>query len=124
MREGEIYGGILRILKNNGQVILTTPQEGGIDFPFLSKEESEKVNIGWGHVKKGYSLEKIKDLFEKNNLSVIFSSVYFNILSRFLYGFSYIKRTFMPTGFLFRASLYLEPYLKYGGQDNVIVARK
>lgn len=59
--------------------------QNGIPFPFMSEEEIEAVNKGWGHVRRGYSLEDIKKLFENNNLVIVKTSKYFNSLSRLIY---------------------------------------
>ncbi len=60
---------ISKVLKEDGKVIVTTPMQNGVSFPFLSRQEIEAINKSWGHVRKGYSLENIKNLFETNNIN-------------------------------------------------------
>lgn len=114
---------VSRVLREDGIVVLTTPCENGITFPFLSKYVSEAINMKWGHLRQGYSIERIRKLFELSYLSIVETGRYFNIISRFFYRFSIItKIPFM--GFFFRTCLLLEPYVKLGAQEHIIIARK
>ena len=81
----ELIGEITRVLKYNGYVILTTPTEKGISFPFLSKIKNDAINYGYGHVRKGYSFDKLKKLFLINDLIVVDTKKYYNFLSRLAY---------------------------------------
>lgn len=68
--ENKLINEISRILKKNGKIILTTPMQNGITFPFLSKEKIEIINKKWGHLRKGYSLKRIQKLFENHGLFI------------------------------------------------------
>jgi len=114
---------ISRILKKNGNIFLTTPKENGVTFPFMNHESIININRNWGHVRIGYSLEKIKEMFEKNNLILLKKEQYFNILSRLLYRFTYNKR--MPLlELLYKFAILLEPYIKLGAQEHIIIGKK
>lgn len=64
---------LLRITKNGGKVILTTPQKDIKIFPrFLTKWVSRK----WGHYRvSGYNQEEIKKLIPKENYKVTFLEI-------------------------------------------------
>ncbi|MCD6154728.1 MAG: class I SAM-dependent methyltransferase [Candidatus Verstraetearchaeota archaeon] len=116
---------ISRVLKRDGKVILTTPMQNGVSFPFLSKQKIENINKSWGHVRKGYSLENIEELFRTNNLMVKQTSKYFNFLSRFAYWFSFLSGIPLKgKGLLYRMVVRLEPYIKYGAQEHIIICRR
>lgn len=123
--DGKLVKEISRVLKKGGKVILTTPMQKGITFPTLSSEKSETVNLDWGHMRKGYSLESIKGLFENNNLAVVKINKYFNFFSRFAYQFSFFCRIpLRGRGLLYRLAIRLEPYIKYGAEEHVIIGKK
>ncbi len=115
---------ISRVLKKDGKVILTTPMQNGISFPFMSEEENEAVNRDWGHFRKGYSLEDIEKLFENNNLVVVRTSKYFNFLSRLIYWFNYFSGIPLKgKGLLYQLAIKLEPYIKYGAREHIIIGK-
>ncbi len=122
---------VSRVLKKGGKLIFATPGERGISFPFLSKEKIEIINKSWGHVRKGYSIENIKRLFKEANLVIEKTDRYFNFFSRFVYRISILSNIFSKIPFgrkvitiLYKIILKLEPYIKYGAQSYIIVAKK
>lgn len=118
---------VAEVLKENGTIILTTPKENGVSFPFLSQKRSYMINReGWGHVlRKGYSLEEIQSLFEVNNIKIIRANGYFNNLTKFFYWFSsYSGIPLKGKGLLYRAAIKLEPYLKWGADEHIIIGQK
>lgn len=123
--DNELVKEISRVLKKDGKVILTTPMQNGVSFPFLSKERIEAINKSWGHVCKGYSLENIKELFENNNLAIIKTSRYFNFFSRFIYRFSFLSEVSLKgKDLLYQVVIRLEPYIKYSAEEHIIVGKK
>ena len=123
--DGELIKEISRVLKRSGKLILTTPIEDGVYFPFLSKKKTEIINMGWGHIRRGYSLEIIKRLLEDAGLEIEKTSKYFNFLSRFAYRFIFLSRIPLKgKGLLYRMVLKLEPYIKYNAEVHLIVAKK
>lgn len=123
--DNELIKEMSRILKNDAKVILTTPMHNGISFPFLDKEKTDSYNKDIGHLRKGYTLEMLRSLFEAYNLSILKSTRYFNILSRFIYWL--VNFSFFPLKgkhLLFRIVIRLEPYLKYRAQEHIIIAKK
>jgi 2-polyprenyl-3-methyl-5-hydroxy-6-metoxy-1,4-benzoquinol methylase len=126
-RDGVLLKEIAGALKENGIIILTTPKENGVSFPFLSQERSSVINReGWGHVlRKGYSLKEIQSLFEANNIKIIHANGYFNNLTKFFYWFSsYSGIPLKGKGLLYRAVIKLEPYLKWGADEHIIIGQK
>jgi len=116
---------ISRVLKRDGKVILTTPMQSGVLFPFLNKEKNEKINKDWGHVRKGYSLQEIDELFENNGLKCKKVIKYFNFLSRFAYWLNCFSRIPLKgKSLLYRIAIRLEPYIKYGADEHIIVGKK
>ena len=116
---------ISRVLKRNGKVILTTPMEMGVSIPFLSKEKNESINRDWGHVRKGYSLESIEKMFVDDNLIIVKTSTYFNSLSRFIYWLNFFSGIPLKgKSLLFQLAIRLEPYIKYGAEEQIIVGHK
>ncbi len=114
-----------RILKEEGKIILTTPTKNGVNFPFLPKKYSDLINIKWGHVRKGYSLETLIKIFLKYGLLIIKKGKYFNYLSRFFYWLAFLaKYALKPSNFFFHFIMKLEPYFKVGAAEHVIVAQK
>ena len=119
---------ISRVLKKGSKVILTTPMQNGVSFPFLSEEEIETINERWGHVRKGYSLKEIvklfKELFKDNNLVIEKVSKYFNLLSRFAYRFIFLSRIPLKgRSLLYQLVIRLEPYIKWRAEEHIIIAR-
>ncbi|MFQ5787589.1 MAG: class I SAM-dependent methyltransferase, partial [Thermodesulfobacteriota bacterium] len=116
---------ISRVLKKEGKVILTTPMQNGLSFPFLSREEVENIEGEWSHVRKGYSLNSIEKLFENNNLVIEKTSKYLNYFSRFAYSFNRFSRIpIRVNSFLYLAIIRLEPYIKYGAEEHIIIGKK
>ena len=87
--DDKIVKEISRVLKKDGKVILTTPMQNGVSFPFLSKEKIKIINKNWGHVREGYSLENIEKLLRDSGLASEKKSKYFNLFTRFTYGFAF-----------------------------------
>jgi len=116
---------ISRVLKKDGRLILTTPGQDGVSFPFLSKKKNEKIQKNWGHIRKGYSLEEIKSLLKKANLFVKKTEKYFNVFTRFFYRVCFLSRIpLFSRSELFRFVIRLESHIKWGGEANMVVAQK
>ena len=99
--------------------------QNGVSFPFLSKQKIETINKGWGHIRKGYSLENIEELFRKNNLKIIKTSKYFNFFSRFTYWFNSFSRIPLKgKSLLYRTVIRLKPYIRFGAEEHIIVGKK
>ena len=114
-----------RVLKDNGKIILTTPMKDGVSFPMLNKKKNEIINKKWGHVRKGYSLEQIRELFKLNHLIIDKEDKYFNYFSRLAYRFGILSRiSLRGVALLYQAIIRLEPYIKYGSEEYIIVGRK
>ena len=115
---------ISRVLRDKGKVILTTPMQNGVSFPFLRKDRIEKIEKEWGHVRKGYSLEEIVHLFKKNDLVVEKTNRYFNFFSRCAYLGYLLKAPVRITNLLYRNIIRLEPFIKYQAEEHIIIGRK
>ncbi len=116
---------ISRVLKKKGKIILTTPMQNGISFPFLSREKTDALNKSWGHFHKGFSLEKIKMLFEKNGLKIVTTGSFFNLISRFVYRFAVLSGVpLRGKGILYRLIILLEPYIKYRAEEHLVIGEK
>ena len=116
---------VSRVLKPGGKIILATPMQDGVSFPFLGRQRIEDINKIWGHIRKGYSLENIKELFLHSNLRVINTNKYFNVLSRFVYQFVFLSEIPLKgKGLLYKSIIKLEPYVKWGAEEHIIVAQK
>ena len=116
---------ISRVLKKSGKVILTTPMQNGVSFPFLSKQRMETINKSWGHIRNGYSLEEIEKLFQNNNLTIIKTGKYFNFFSRAIYCFSFLSKIPLKgKGLLYQMVIRLEPYISYGSKEHIIIGKK
>lgn len=114
-----------RVLKDNGKIILTTPMKDGVSFPMLNKKKNEIINKNWGHVRKGYSLERIGELFKLNHFIIDKEDRYFNYFSRLVYRFTILSRLPLKgIGLLYQVTIRLEPYIKYGSQEYIIVGKK
>jgi len=87
---------VSRVLKEGGKIILTTPMQDGVSFPFLNKKKIEMVNKSWGHVRSGYSIEDIEKLFENAGLGIEKVSKYFNLFSRVIYRFCFLSKIPIP----------------------------
>jgi ubiquinone/menaquinone biosynthesis C-methylase UbiE len=116
---------ISRVLKTNGKVILTTPMKNGVNFPFVNKQKVLNINKKWGHVRLGYSIEDLENLFQKNNLSIVKKTKYFNFFSRFFYYLSFCSNIPLKgKKFLYEIVIKLEPFLKLKSQEHIIIAQK
>ncbi len=126
IRESEkLVREISRVLKKGGKIILTTPQQNGVSFPFLSKKKIEIINKSWGHIYKGFSLKNIEKLYENSGLEIEKKSKYFNFFTRSIYAFSFIYNiSFKGKSMLYWLIVKLEPYIKFKGQVHLIVGKK
>ncbi len=116
---------ISRVLKFNGKCILTTPMKQGVSFPFFTHQKNRNINFSWGHKTLGYSKEDLYRLFLTNNLKVEKNGRYFNILTRFIYRITILSKISYPLkSKLFKFVTILEPHLKIGGQEHIIVCSK
>lgn len=122
--DGKVIAEISRVLKRHGKVILTTPKENGVNFPLLDRKKTEEINKGWGHVRPGYSINEIETLFNSNNLAVEKKSGYFNFLTRLVYPYTMSSKNTKSTLPLYRAIINLEPIIKYGADEHIIVGKK
>lgn len=114
-----------RVLKKNGRVILTTPTGKGDLFPFISEQRMEVIYKGWGHIRKGYSLEKIESLFQNNGLTIKKIGKYFNLFSRYAYSFAAFTKTPLKGKWLiYKLVIKLEPYVKLGTKEYIIIGLK
>lgn len=113
-----------RVLKKDGILILTTPKQNGVNFPFLSKQNNELMNINWGHLRKGFSLKEINKLFTDHKFSLERTTGYFNYLSRLAYRVFILSRiSFKSKWFFYKNITKLEPYFKYGTNEHIIIGK-
>jgi len=116
---------ISRVLKTEGKLILTTPCENGVSFPFLTRDQIEALAKQWGHVREGYSLEALTDLLNHYDLEIQNTTKYFNLLSRFAYWLNSLSNISLKgKTLLYRSLIHLEPYIKYRAQEHIIIAKK
>ncbi len=120
----KVIGEISRVLKSKGKVILTTPMVNGVSFPLLKRKKSLEINKNWGHVRLGYTLNQIKQLFESNNLILENTCGYFNLLTRIVYPFTALDFKSKSKKFIFESIIKLEPFIKYGIEEHIIVGEK
>jgi len=114
-----------RLLKNGGKLILSVPDEKGVTFPLLNRQKNKTIDFSWGHLRAGYSLPKLRRMFSKNNLRIIFKTKYFNFLTRFAYGQKFLSGSSFPgRGIFFRSVIKLEPLLKLGSREHLLIAEK
>ena len=114
-----------RVLKPGGRIVLTTPDEHGVHFPFISKQRNTEVNIGWGHLRLGYSRSSLRRLFEQCGLRILYMTGYFNVLTRMAYSLAYLA-PHRPPGktMIYNMAAWLEPFLHLGNQEHIVVAEK
>lgn len=113
------------VLKKEGKIILTTPTQSGVNFPFLPKKYTNLINKNWGHLRKGYSIDNLKEMFQKYNLMIIKKGKYFNFLSKLFYWLRFLANFSLKLGDLFfRFIIKLEPYLKFKAEEHIIIAKK
>lgn len=116
---------LARVLKKGGRLILTTPIETGVTFPFLTKERISEINTEFGHVRKGYTLKGLKQLLQENNFVVLGNNTFFNLFSRFAYWLvNYSNLQLRGKTFFFNLIIKLEPYVKFGAEEHIIIAEK
>jgi 2-polyprenyl-3-methyl-5-hydroxy-6-metoxy-1,4-benzoquinol methylase len=116
---------ITRVLKTGGKIILTTPMQNGISFPLLNKDKIAMVKEGWGHIRNGYSLKDLESLFKDAGLIIDNTSIYFNLFTRLVYCLSFLtQRSLKGKGMLYRLIIRLEPYIKFGAEEYIIVGKK
>jgi len=116
---------ISRVLKNGGKLILSTPKENGVVFPLISKKRSEEINRGWGHVRRGYKLEELENIFSKNDLQILIKTGYFTYPTRLTYLLLLLLKPFSFLALpLFLLSAKLEKFLKINPHEHLIVAEK
>jgi ubiquinone/menaquinone biosynthesis C-methylase UbiE len=124
-QDDKVIKEISRLLKTDGKYILTTPMAQGVSFPFLNKEKSLAINFGWGHIRLGYTKKDLSHLLHKNMLQIKKTSGYFNTFSRFIYRITIIPQIAYPfRSILYRAAVLVEPYLKHGVQEHIIIGSK
>ncbi len=114
-----------RVLNDDGKIILTTPMKDGVSFPMLNKKKNEIINKNWGHVRKGYSLDQIEELFKLSHFIIDKEDRYFNYFTRVVYRLIILSGIPLKgIGLLYRAIIRLEPYIKYGSEEYIIVGKK
>ena len=116
---------VSRVLKVNGRIILTTPMQKGVTFPFLPKKYSLVINKEWGHIRKGYSIQEITTLLKNHQLIIQQTSKYFNYFSRLVYWLRFlVKNPLNYNKFLFYFIIKLEPLIKFHAEEHIIIAKK
>jgi len=118
---------ITRIVKEDGIIILTTPIANKKFVLFMNTEQTNKLHIQWGHVKPGYTLQELQNLFDEVNLEIEFTSQYFNIINRYLYYILFKTSLPIPKKIkkvIFKTGLYSEKFMKIGCFEHIIVAKK
>jgi len=116
---------ISRVLKTGGVVIFSTPMEKGITLPFAKKENMERLLRSWGHIRPGYSFDKINQLFKKYHIEIKYRSRFFNVFSRFGYWLNTLSGMSVPyKEQICKLIMYLEPYIKFKSQEHIIVGKK
>lgn len=114
-----------RVLKDDGKIILTTPMKDGVSFPLLNKKKNEIINKNWGHVRKGYSLDQIEELFKLSHFIIDKEDRYFNYFTRVVYRLTILSGIPLKgIDLLYQAIIRLEPYIKCGSQEYTIVGKK
>ena len=116
---------ISRVLKCDGKLILTTPCENGVIFPFMSKQENEDLNRRWGHVRVGYSLEGLETMLADAGLKIEKRGGYFNVLTRFAFWLRYLSGWRVPgRGAAYRLIVRLEGCVRLKTHEHYLVCRK
>lgn len=123
--ERRLLSELSRVLKGGGKILLTTPMEGGISFPFMSKQKVEEINKSWGHIKLGYSLKAITELFNEAGLRVEKADGYFSFLTRLVYRFAYTSMIPLPgMKMVYKLIVRAEPFYKFRTQEHIVVGGK
>ena len=139
---------IARVLKKEGELILAVPNKNAeliptwlstiirlvnkilkTDFPTSEKEYLHFGQEGIGHVRQGYSLEKISKMLLKENLRITFSTSYWNLPARFIYILlmPFIKKGLLkekPAKIISKPFFFLDKIFKDDKGDILIIARK
>jgi ubiquinone/menaquinone biosynthesis C-methylase UbiE len=96
-----------RVLKDDGKIILTTPMKDGVSFPMLNKKKNEK------------------ELFESGHFIIYKEDRYFNYFTRVVYRLTVLSGIpLRGVALLYQAIIRLEPYIKYGSQEYIIIGKK
>lgn len=118
---------IARVLKKDGILVFTTPIVNKKLVFFMSAERMDQIHVQWGHVKPGYTSQELQYLFKVVNLNIVFTSQYFNIMTRYLYYLLFICKFPLPNAIkqiLFKIGLFSERFVRIGGFEHLIVAKK
>ena len=118
---------ITRILKKDGILVFTTPIPDRKLVFFMNAEQMKQIHLQWGHVKPGYTFQELQYLFKVANLNIVFISQYFNILNRYLYYLLFNCHLPIPHRIkqvLFKIGLWSERFVRIGGFEHLIVAKK
>lgn len=122
--DSKVIAEISRVLRKNGRFILTTPKENGVYFPLLGKKRTLEINKGWGHVRPGYSREGIDLLLGAHNLEREKTDSYFNLFTRLIYPSVMTSGKSAEKNLIYRFTVSLEPYIKYGADEHIIIGEK
>lgn len=124
--DGRLVEEISRVLKKGGKVILSTPMQNGVSFPFISKEKSKIINKNWGHVRMGYDLKELGILFKSNDLVIEETSKCFNVFSKLTYLILLNSGPIINivSKLLYKLTIMLEPYIKYQADEYIIIGKK
>jgi len=115
---------VSRVLKYDGTIILTTPMERGVPFLFMNTKRIDEINKGWGHIRLGYSRNQINQMFLQNGFEILKITSYFNFLTRLIYRFTFLSTHFRLQQSIYECVIKLEPYIKLGSKEYIIIARK
>lgn len=120
-----LFQEVVRILKNRGTLILTTPVKNGVTFPFLPRKYTEIIHKQWGHIRKGYSLRELNAALSEVGLVIKTYGRYFNYFSRFFYWFRIALNFLGGLGdIVYRTVIRLEPFVKVRTEEHIILATK
>ena len=122
--DSKVIEEISRVLRKDGRFILTTPKENGVSFPLLDRKRTLEINKGWGHVRLGYSKNQIESLLHTHNLTSEKTSGYFNLLTRLTYPSVMTPKNFRSKFLIYKFIVSLEPYIKYGADEHIIIGGK
>ncbi|MHA1264584.1 MAG: class I SAM-dependent methyltransferase [Candidatus Helarchaeota archaeon] len=114
-----------RSLKVGGKLILTTPSDTGVTFPFLPKKYTAFINKTWGHIRLGYSLPSLAKLLKRHNFLIEIKDSYFNYFSRLAYWICFLTKDLIKLSkFLFFLIIKAESFLKFKAEEHIIIAQK
>lgn len=139
---------ISRVLKREGELILTVPSQnfrlitsriGGLirfinrlfksNFPSSDKEYVHFGVEGIGHVRRGYTISKIRKMLKKEKLKIIHARSYWHFPSRlgYLILVPLIKQRLINDGLaklIFRIFFLFDDFFRDDNGDNLIIAQK